>query len=1214
MVSHGVAVRAGGAATWAWLALLVAAGCSELKAYQGDAAMDAADSPSVEAGEVGLDVADDAPTDTMDGTTDAMEVPPADAAAKPPADSVDATPDDAGEDAVEVSCDGSALVCGGACVDVSASVAHCGRCDNACPARANAATTCVLGVCEAACNAGFADCDGDTSNGCEASLEDAASCGRCGARCEGSTPLCGMEGGTRRCVSGCAAGEVRCGTSCAETASDAANCGACGNVCPMGAMCVASACACPSGQSNCGGACRETGASCTAGHGACLRTGAVVCAAMGTGTQCSATPGVAGAEVCNGVDDDCDGVVDGPSAAAACPPRANAAASCAMGACGVVCSPGFGDCDGDASNGCEADTRSALAHCGRCGNACAAGGACVEGACVRGCWRPMSAVGAPPGGRGSIDPVWTGAHVLIWGGQTRSGVINAGGLYDPLHDRWTAMTTTAALGGRHAYAGVWTGSRFVVYGGYGFGGGAFFYDGGMYDPVNDRWNNGLPISYRGAASPAATWTGSHMFVWSGGNGIDTPPIGELYDPFTGEVVTVASSGAPPGRGVDWPVAWSGTRVLIAGGGTTSGGVGAYDPIGNRWTGISGADAPQGRFGDAGVWTGSRFVVWGGQDLNVATFFNTGSMYDPTLDRWTPLSLTNAPSARAEHCMVWTGSRVLVWGGTAGSPLGDGAEFDPATNTWAPLPTAGAPTPRTRPRCVWTGREMVVWGGVDATDLLANGARYVPGCTTPPRYRSAATPRASDTGLVAHYEFEDDLTDSTRLYGDGAARGTVGYTTGRFGRALALDGTSSLVRLPDAPNWRELSVALYVRSSGTPRDAYIVNGWDVSREHFSISTWTTTSGVRMDGGNHPQVLGYPWSEVHARDPAPWVSDVWRHVAVTADASAVTLYVDGVEVSRAAQGMRSMVAAPQPLTGVEIGGSSRNPGIFFHGAIDDLRLYNRALSAAEVRALTGLRQLSCPTPSAPGCGTVPLVGGTFTLGQDGARGTREPVPGVSVSDFELDAAEVTVARFRRFWNAGHPGVPGNRILYREGVYLPWDGSVREPNPTTAVAECNWSPSPGAREDHPINCVDWYTAQAFCVWDGGRLPTEAEFEYAARTSLNSTYPWGEDPPGSRACWSGVTARTGTCAVGGFPATRGLFDLSGNLWERVADADASDCWTSGFRMRNPLCPTGPAPVYRAIRGGAYDSTNVEWMRGASRGSDPATGQDRNAGFRCAR
>jgi len=1189
------------------------AGCSELKVYRGGDA----DAAPFDAGDVATDAlaltdAADVPGDAEDGALapDALDVGDT-AEVEDAADVADDLPD-----ATEAGCDGGEALCGGACVEVSASVAHCGRCDNACPARANATATCAAGACGAACEAGFADCDGDASNGCEASLEGAAHCGRCGARCEVPTPLCGTTGGARACVDGCAAGEVRCGMSCVVTASDAANCGACGSVCPTGAACAMGACVCPSGQMNCGGACAATGASCAVGVGACMRTGTVVCAAMGTGTQCSVTPGVAGTEVCNGVDDDCDGAVDGAAAVMACPARANAAATCTMGACGYACAAGFGDCDGDAANGCETDTRSAVAHCGRCSNACASGGACVDAACVRGCWRPMSAVGAPPGGRGSIDPVWTGEHVLIWGGQTTSGTRNTGGLYDPVNDRWTAMSTTGALSGRHAYAGVWTGSRFVVYGGYGFGAGAFFYDGGTYDPVNDRWTAGLPISYRGAASPAATWTGSHMFVWSGGNGIDTPALGALYDPFSGDVRSVATGGAPPGRGIDWPVVWTGSRVLFAGGAGGGGRGGAYDPIENRWHPIATADAPPERFGDVGVWTGSRLVVWGGQALTGPTFSNTGSVYDITLDRWTPTSTTNAPSPRAEHCMVWTGSRVIVWGGTAGTPLGDGAEFDPATNTWAALPTAGAPTPRTRPRCVWTGRELVVWGGVDATDLLADGARYVPGCVAPPRYRSAATPRASDTGLVAHYELEDDLTDSTRMFGDGVARGPLTYTAGRFGRALAFDGVSSLVRLPDAPNWRELSVALHVRSAGAPRPAFFVNAWDVSREHFLLWTPSFSSmggAILLDGRNHPNVLGYPYTEIHTSDPTPWVTEAWQHVALTADATQVVLYVNGAQVSRALQGSPYDTRAPLFPTGIELGGSSRNAGYHFRGALDDLRIYNRALSATEVRLLSAVAQPSCPAPSAPGCGTVAVTGGTFTLGQDGARGTRTPAPGVAVADFELDVAEVTVARFRRFWNAGHPGVSDNRVRYPDGVDVPWDGAVREPLATTTLAECNWSPAPGSREDHPVNCIDWYTAQAFCVWDGGRLPTEAEFEYAARTAANFTYPWGEDSPGTRACWSGVSPRSGTCAVAAFPATRGLQDLSGNLWERVADADEASCWTAGFRTRNPLCPSGPSGN-RTIRGGAYDTTNVTWMRGASRGSDPATGQDRNAGMRCAR
>ncbi|MBI5517243.1 MAG: hypothetical protein HY909_25920 [Deltaproteobacteria bacterium] len=364
-----------------------------------------------------------------------------------------------------------------------------------------------------------------------------------------------------------------------------------------------------------------------------------------------------------------------------------------------------------------------------CGRECPSGTECSSGVCAplpSGCWRPVSSIGAP-GGSVGVTPVWTGSEAIFWGGQLLASAIATGGRYDPAQDRWTPMSTDGAPSGRTVYGAVWTGSLFVVYGGYGYGPNSFLYDGGRYDPTTDRWTRGVAISYRGASGPVTGWTGSRMFVWSGGNGVDTPPLGVLYDPVANESTSVTRVGAPPGRSQAWPAPWTGTGVLVAGGGYAGGGI--FDPVKNSWTPIASIGSPTPRSFDFGVWTGSSLVLWGGQDaINPALFYGTGAMYDPTSDRWSTTSTARAPSVRAHHCMVWTGSRVLVWGGANGSALlGDGAEFDPLRNAWSPMPAEGAPAPRSRHACVWTGREMIVWGGRSADSDLTDGARYVPRC-------------------------------------------------------------------------------------------------------------------------------------------------------------------------------------------------------------------------------------------------------------------------------------------------------------------------------------------------------------------------------------------------------------------------------------------------------------------------------------------------------
>jgi hypothetical protein len=192
-------------------------------------------------------------------------------------------------------CDG--LLANGCEVDTRTARDHCGACGAAC-VFANASAACVAGACGiAGCAPGFGDCDRVAANGCEASLTTAERCGACGRTCTVASPVC--DGAAGACVSGCRAGEIRCGDACVNAGTDAMNCGACGVRCaiPNGlARCAAGACAvgsCAEGFGDCDG-------SPTNGCEADLRTDPANCG------RCGSRP----SEVCNGVDDTCDGVVD----------------------------------------------------------------------------------------------------------------------------------------------------------------------------------------------------------------------------------------------------------------------------------------------------------------------------------------------------------------------------------------------------------------------------------------------------------------------------------------------------------------------------------------------------------------------------------------------------------------------------------------------------------------------------------------------------------------------------------------------------------------------------------------------------------------------------------------------------------------------------------------------------------------------------------------
>ncbi len=286
-----------------------------------------------------------------------------------------------------------------------------------------------------------------------------------------------------------------------------------------------------------------------------------------------------------------------------------------------------------------------------------------------------------------------------------------------------------------------------------------------------------------------------------------------------------------------------------------------------------------------------------------------------------------------------------------------------------------------------------------------------------------------------------------------------------------------------------------------------------------------------------------------------------------------------------------------------------------------------------ASAGTAQRSCTgTPPPAGCGFVAVPGGTFTMGGDGAaNGAATAQLGVSVRGFLLDRYEVTVGRFRQFWQANptaHPGVASGGVDYRSGtttVRVPWMGPVQAESELTVYSGCNWSMSPAMREGHPINCVDWYTAQAFCVWDGGRLPTEAEWEIAARSTDGRVFPWGSAEDYTRACVSLPSSRTSTCVeedtafVAG--ASRdGVWHLVGNVWEWTADnysayaatGSADPCGNRAL-LSNPICNSS-ATGDRVVRGGSWYYGVAASLRSASRGFYAPAYRYDIVGFRCAR
>jgi formylglycine-generating enzyme required for sulfatase activity len=211
---------------------------------------------------------------------------------------------------------------------------------------------------------------------------------------------------------------------------------------------------------------------------------------------------------------------------------------------------------------------------------------------------------------------------------------------------------------------------------------------------------------------------------------------------------------------------------------------------------------------------------------------------------------------------------------------------------------------------------------------------------------------------------------------------------------------------------------------------------------------------------------------------------------------------------------------------------------------------------------------------------------------------------VAPFLLDATEVTVSEYAACVRAGRC-TPATTTVEWEGM----SGAER----ARWSAACNGDRAD--RADHPVNCVDWEQARAFCAVAGKRLPTEAEWEWAARGgAARTSYPWGDDAPEGRACWSGPgsgaaagAARGGTCPVASHPrgaTASGIQDLAGNVWEWTSTEDVVAADSRG---------RGGTPV-RIARGGGFGDAAPGQLTAGVRAKDRPAWRGADLGFRCAR
>jgi sulfatase modifying factor 1 len=281
----------------------------------------------------------------------------------------------------------------------------------------------------------------------------------------------------------------------------------------------------------------------------------------------------------------------------------------------------------------------------------------------------------------------------------------------------------------------------------------------------------------------------------------------------------------------------------------------------------------------------------------------------------------------------------------------------------------------------------------------------------------------------------------------------------------------------------------------------------------------------------------------------------------------------------------------------------------------------------------------------CTSQSVTGGTFDRTYTYvSNGPPDGAP-ANVSSFRLDKYEVTVGRFRQFvaaWSGGwtppagagkHTYLNGGRGLAGSadpGAYEPgWvasDGAYVAPTPGNL--ECGggfstWSPSAGSSENLPINCVNWWEAYAFCIWDDGFLPSEAESEYAeVGGGEQREYPWGDTDPGTLnqyaiyGCYypsgSGTCAGleniapVGTAALGG--GLWGQLDLAGNVWPWTLD------WLAAYAEPCIDCADLTPSPYRSHGGADFHDPQSYLVASAQHAGNPPQYRDTVLGFRCAR
>jgi serine/threonine-protein kinase len=314
---------------------------------------------------------------------------------------------------------------------------------------------------------------------------------------------------------------------------------------------------------------------------------------------------------------------------------------------------------------------------------------------------------------------------------------------------------------------------------------------------------------------------------------------------------------------------------------------------------------------------------------------------------------------------------------------------------------------------------------------------------------------------------------------------------------------------------------------------------------------------------------------------------------------------------------------------VAGFAAAAALHVHGGRGGARSPATALPAASIATAASappegaaLAMPEAPVESACPGDMIAIPGGEFFMGRDDGSAAERPEHHVTLDAFCIDRTEVTVADYAACSDTGQCKRAPTTNWWPD--IAPGERAVFDP-------VCNGR-DPAARAHHPVNCVDWETAGRYCAYRGRRLPTEAEWEFAARGPDGRHYPWGDEAPTSarlnacgreclawgkvrhvdeRMLFSDSDGFAGTAPVGSFPKGKspfGLEDVAGNVWEWVAD------FYGAYEGKDQANPSGPASgSERVVRGGSWSSGDAWWPRATFRYKRVPGTRTTGIGFRCA-